>query len=268
MTRFWSLTGNPSYAEVRELQLKLVELRARDACEDTVLFLEHRPVITRGRGLQFTGEPRPKTMPLLGPIPPGMDFEESERGGDLTYHGPGQWVVYPICKLDGSGFAPARDVAGLIRRLEQLLIQLLAHYQVIAGTKPNATGVWVSPVGKLSQEKSSRGIPPSGEDTSGLSLKIASIGIAVRRCVSYHGIALNVTNDLNPFYLISPCGFAPEVMTRLKDLVPAEADLSREALESLWRSFWGGEETLQSPGERGSVSEFLARLPAGYTEDS
>jgi len=193
--RFISLNGLVPYKEAQELQLKLVELRAHDLIPDTILFLEHTPVITRGRGLQFTGEPRPRHMPAPPLIPEGMDFVESERGGDLTYHGPGQLVIYPICKLDGKGFGPNHDIGGFLRTLESLIIAELAERGLSAETRPNATGVWIG------------------------DKKIASIGIAVRKWVTYHGIAINCTNDLKPFFLISPCGFAPEVMTKMDELV-------------------------------------------------
>jgi len=204
--QFWSLrTENSSYTpyeKVRELQLKLTDLRAKDEIPDTVLFLEHEPVVTRGRGLQFTGEERPRHMPML-PLPPEIAFAESERGGDLTYHGPGQLVIYPICKLDGKGFGPDHDVAGFLRKMEALLIAELDERFAAIGSNcegvENATGVWIR--GK----------------------KIASMGIAVRKWVTYHGLALNCVNDLRPFQLISPCGFAPEVMTRVQDWVELDA---------------------------------------------
>ena len=198
--RFWSLPGHTSYEAARELQLGAVSLRAEDAIPDTVLFLEHEPVITQGRGLQFTGQPRERHMPLPLRLPAGTAFAESERGGDLTWHGPGQLVIYPIFKLDGAhGFAPARDIAGFLRRLESLLIDELAELGLLAKMRENATGVWV------------------GER------KVASLGIAVKRWVTFHGAALNCVNDLAPFHLFSPCGFSSEVMTRLGDLVPGFA---------------------------------------------
>jgi lipoate-protein ligase B len=203
--RFWSLPGLVSYDRARELQLSLLERRAKDQIPDTILFLEHEPVITRGRGLQFTGEVRPRHMPVPVALPPGIAFAESERGGDLTYHGPGQLVVYPIVKLDGQGWAPHHDVTGFLRRFEQVFIDELASLGLRADARSGAAGVWVG------------------------DKKIASIGIAVRKWVTYHGIALNVTNDLAPFQLISPCGFSPEVMTRLSELVPGFGDAG-------WRS--------------------------------
>lgn len=193
---FWSLQGLIPYEEARELQQRLVELRAEDQIPDTLLFLEHRPVVTRGRGLQFTGEERPRQMPLP-PLPAGIEFSESERGGDLTYHGPGQLVIYPIFKLDGRGFGPDHDVAGFLRKFEQVFIDELRELGLAdAQARAQATGVWVG------------------------DKKIASLGIAVRKWVTYHGIAINAVNDLKPFQLFSPCGFSPEVMTRLLDLLP------------------------------------------------
>lgn len=209
--QFWSLQGFTDYEEVRAFQLQLVELRAQDLIEDTVLFLEHKPVITRGRGLQFTGSSAGKLrhMPMVQPLPDGIAFAESERGGDLTYHGPGQLVIYPICKMDGSGFAPHHDVEGFLRKVEQVVIDELISRGLEAHLRKNATGVWI------------------GEK------KIASMGIAIRKWVSYHGIAINCVNDLSPFQLISPCGFSSDVMTRLSDCVLAtQSTLSKDS----WRS--------------------------------
>jgi lipoyl(octanoyl) transferase len=218
--QFRSLPGRVGYEKARELQLSLVESRAADEIEDTVLFLEHEPVITRGRGLQFTGAPRPRHMPAPAFLPEGMAFAESERGGDLTYHGPGQLVVYPIFKLDGKGFGPNHDVAGFLRKFEQIFIDELAARGLEAEARENATGVWVS------------------------GRKIASIGIAVRKWVTYHGIAINIVNDLKPFHLISPCGFAPEVMTRLADLTSVGEDWREKWESSLIRRLGGGCESV------------------------
>jgi len=189
------LKGYSPYERVRELQHALIELRVKDLIPDTVLFLEHEPVITRGKGLQFTGVERPRQMPLSSTLPDGIQFAESERGGDLTYHGPGQLVIYPICKLDGKGFAPFHDVTGFLRKLENVFIADLAERGIRAESRENATGVWI------------------GEK------KVASAGIAVRKWVAYHGFAMNCVNDLSRFFLIQPCGFSPEVMTRLADWV-------------------------------------------------
>jgi lipoyl(octanoyl) transferase len=189
--QFESLPGLVGYEEARQLQARLVERRAAGEIPDTVLFLEHRPVITQGRGLQFTGAERPRHAPVPANLPKEIEFVETERGGDLTYHGPGQLVVYPICKLDGTGFGPHHDVEGYLRKLEKALIAALSEFGLQGESRSSATGVWVG------------------------DRKIASIGIAVRKWTTFHGAALNVVNDLKPFHLISPCGFASEVMTNL-----------------------------------------------------
>ena len=189
-----TLPGLTDYEAARELQLKLVEERAADLIPDTFLFLEHPPTITRGRGLQYTGEAGPRHMPVPVNLPPGIHFAEAERGGDLTCHGPGQLVIYPICKLDGSGFGPSQNVVGFIRKLERVLIEELAEWGIAAESRAHATGVWVE------------------------GRKVASLGIAVRKWVIYHGMAINCVNDLGLFQLISPCGFSPDVMTKVVDL--------------------------------------------------
>ncbi len=192
----------------REFQLELLEKRARGEISDTVLFVEHPSTITQGRGLQWTGQPRERHMPLPV-LPKEIVFTESERGGDLTWHGPGQLVIYPIVKLDGSGFGPNHDVTGYLRKLERVLIAVLEDYGLRGEMREQATGVWV------------------GEK------KIASIGIAVRKWVTYHGAALNVVNDLAPFQLFSPCGYSSEVMTSLAQIV--NNDSRRFLGELIWR---------------------------------
>jgi lipoyl(octanoyl) transferase len=229
---FWSLrtesSQQTSYDQVRALQQTIVELRAQDLVEDLTLFLEHEPVVTRGRGLQqkmqtaFSEKPGSEKsgteesglslrhMPLAG-LPAGVDFAESERGGDLTYHGPGQLVIYPIFKMDGKGFAPLHDVAGYLRKLEFVVMteldrRLSSPQAKLKGARtesvPDAAGVWIRSAGETKASK-----------------KIASMGIAVRKWVSYHGIAINCVNDLDAFKLFSPCGFPSEAMTRLQDWV-------------------------------------------------
>ncbi len=220
--KFRSLPGFTPYEEARTLQLSLVEQRVRDEIPDTVLFLEHHPVVTQGRGLQFTGTPRPRHMPVPQSLPQGISFCESERGGDLTYHGPGQLVVYPIVKLDGQGFGPHHDVAAFLRKVEKIFIDELMdlgirlNSELRPSVREGATGVWI------------------GER------KIASLGVAIRKWVTYHGIALNCVNDLSPFHLISPCGFNPEVMTRLKDWIPLEENWRENLEKSLTRRFLMG----------------------------
>ena len=153
-----------SYAKAWALQKELVEKRVCEEIPDTFLFVEHPPTITRGRGLQWTPEREARAMPL-GPLSAGVEYFEVERGGDLTWHGPGQLVIYPIVKLDGKGFGPERDVTGFLRKLEAALSRALVPYGLKTVTQENATGVWV--------------VPESAPDET--PKKIASLGIAVRK---------------------------------------------------------------------------------------
>lgn len=183
--QFISLDGVISYKEALEVQHKLIRLRSEKKIEDTIIFLEHDHVMTSGRGLQRGIASKPASKLDL---PDWITFEEAERGGGLTYHGPGQLIVYPIVDVHSYG------VAKFIRVLEEIVIWVLRKYGMKARTKTGATGVWIG------------------------DKKIASIGIAVKKWISFHGIALNVINDLEPFKLISPCGFDPSVMTRMMDI--------------------------------------------------
>lgn len=191
MIEIISLPGLIPYDDAQNFQLELVEKRILEEIPDTVLFLEHHPVITRGRGLQWPGQKSPKHMDFdHHSLPEGTEYRESQRGGDLTYHGPGQLVIYPIIKLTD------RNIGAYLRNLERIMIGFLEDLGITAGQKNQATGVWIE------------------------NKKIASIGVAVRRWVTYHGIALNCINPLDPFFIFSPCGFQPHVMTRLADWVP------------------------------------------------
>ncbi len=243
--QFWSLRGLIPYESASQLQRKMVELRAKDQIPDTFLFLEHEPVITRGRGLQFVPGRDEKHKPLPPILPAGVSFSESERGGDLTYHGPGQWVVYPILKLNGAhALAPERDIAAFLRGIEALLIGVLSEYGLAAESRENATGVWVG------------------------DRKVASIGVAIRKWVSWHGLALNVVNDLEPFYSFDPCGFQPKVMASLSSLGAVdEKDSSwREVLESRWSrrvsALCAGDSGRAETIESMSLEQAEAKLPS------
>jgi lipoyl(octanoyl) transferase len=161
-----------------------VAARVRGGDDERLLLLEHDPVYTIGR--------RGTTEHLLaGPGElrrAGAAVYRVDRGGDITYHGPGQLVGYPVVRL---GEAP--DLAGYVRALEDALIDLLASYRVAARTERGKTGVWVDLPG------------------SRLPAKVAAIGVRVSRGVTTHGFALNVRTDLAAFELMIPCGFAHEV---------------------------------------------------------
>jgi lipoate-protein ligase B len=203
--------GRIAYAEAWERQRELVERRAADAVPDTVLLCEHPHVVTLGRGLRVPTETGPDTLP--GPDGDPVPVFHIERGGLATYHGPGQLVAYVVSRLDRA----VRGLDGFLRALEEAVIRTSDDAGIAACRSPGATGVWVR----------TEAPPSSGRPEAGLRpplLKIASIGVAVRRWVTYHGLALNVSTDLRYFRLIRPCGFAPEVMASLSSLRGAPVD--------------------------------------------
>jgi lipoyl(octanoyl) transferase len=177
--------GRVPYGEALALQRDLARRVAAGAAPDTLLLCEHPPVVTLGRAS------RPEHLLLSGDelARRGVEVVEIERGGDVTYHGPGQLVGYPILDLRRHG----RDLHRYLRALEEVLIRAAAAFGVEAGRVPGKTGVWVG------------------------DRKLASIGIHVSRWVSWHGFALNVTEESLPgFDLIVPCGLAGVRMTALE----------------------------------------------------
>jgi lipoyl(octanoyl) transferase len=176
--------GLVPYGAALERQRQLAEQRiAGTIATDLLLLCEHPPVITLGRGTRATSLPiAPQALRQRG-----IEVFEIERGGDVTYHGPGQLVGYPIFDLGGH----RRDLHWFLRQIEEALIVALARLGVAGERHGGYTGVW----------------------TGGASRKIASIGIHVRQWVTWHGFALNVTTDLSAFDLIVPCGIPQVVMT-------------------------------------------------------
>jgi lipoyl(octanoyl) transferase len=169
-----SRCGLVPYEEAREAQRRLEKARQREEIPDVLLVLEHPPVYTRGR--RSTRDELP--MGVEWYEAQGIEVRDTDRGGRVTYHGPGQLVVYPIVSLKPYG----DDVHVYVRRLEQVAIGALAAHGVTAETIEGLTGVW----------------------TGGR--KIGSIGVHVSRGVTTHGLAINVNNDLQPFEWIVPCG--------------------------------------------------------------
>ena len=166
--------GTAPYAKVHALQRALVAARANDEIGNVLLTGEHPPVITLGR----------KTPDDERPDLPDIDVVEIERGGEATYHGPGQLILYPIVHLTRA----RRDLHQFQRDLEEIGIRTLADLGIEAGRRDGLTGVWVG------------------------HRKIQSLGIAVRRWVTWHGLALNVSTDLTPFRRFKPCGLDGDVM--------------------------------------------------------
>jgi lipoate-protein ligase B len=181
--------GTASYREVWARQLALVEARQTGDAPDTLIVVEHPHVFTLGRR-------RESAHNVLAPGE--VEVIEIERGGDVTYHGPGQLVAYPIVLLqDGE-----RDLHAFLRNLEEAVIATCARSGVTADREPGKTGVWMS-------------------DPSGARKKLCSMGIACRKWVTFHGLALNVATDLSYFARINPCGFEANVMTSLAAQQPA-----------------------------------------------
>lgn len=177
--------GVTSYAEILELQRRIAAARITgEISQDVLLLLEHSPVVTLGRSS--------KEMNLVASkdflASRGVELYEVERGGDVTFHGPGQLVGYPIIDLKRH----KQDLHWYLRQLEQAIIATLAKFGVVAERSAGFTGVW----------------------TNGR--KIASIGVHARDWVTWHGIALNVSTDLSFFDLIVPCGIAGVVMTSIE----------------------------------------------------
>lgn len=194
--------GRLDYEAALALQRERVERRKRDEIPDQLLLVEHPHVITLGRNA--------RTEHLLAPpevlARAGIGVYATDRGGDVTYHGPGQLVGYPILDLR----AWKRDVVAYVRALEQVLIDTLARFSIRAGRLPGCTGVWVG------------------------DRKIAAIGVHISRWITSHGFALNVDTDLDYFRYIVPCGLSRPVTSMRAEGVAARRE---EVIEALAASF-------------------------------
>jgi lipoyl(octanoyl) transferase len=197
--------GIVPYEEAREAQRRLAERRQRDEIADTLLLLEHPPVYTRGR------RSGPEELPMGAQWyeMQGIEVRDTDRGGRVTYHGPGQLVAYPIVSLRPYG----DDVLAYVRGLERVTIEALAEHGVEAGPIEGLTGVWT------------QGAAPGSGADGREARKIGSIGVHVSRGVTTHGLAVNVSNDLQPFEWIVPCGIEGVAMTSLSRELDAEQDL-------------------------------------------
>src|SRR6267143_821027 len=188
--------GLIGYAEAYALQKRVVAARKADAIEDALLLCEHPPVITLGRS--------GKRENLLASEhvlrQKGVEFQPSDRGGDITYHGPGQIVGYPILNLG----AIRRDVMWYVRMLEEAMIRATAEFGITAERVAGKTGIWVR--------------AGSTEE------KLAAIGVRISRWVTSHGFAYNVSTDLRNFDLIVPCGIADRKATSLEKLLGRSAE--------------------------------------------
>jgi lipoyl(octanoyl) transferase len=205
---WWLPLGVRPYADIWALQKRLVAYRKRREIPDLVLTVQHPHVITTGRGTHPEN-----LLHLAAPDGSGdVPVFDIERGGDVTYHGPGQLVAYFIFDLA----ARERDLHRFLRQVEGVQLELLHTRNVAGERKAGKTGVWVG------------------------DRKVGSVGIAVRSWISYHGFALNAATDLRFFQLINPCGFDAGVMTSISELrgeVVSADDVSQDMPGALNRVF-------------------------------
>jgi lipoyl(octanoyl) transferase len=168
---FYKNLGRMDYLAALALQEELVRRKQQESSPDILLFVEHPHVYTLGRGGKESNVLAPEDVPVI----------RTSRGGDVTYHGPGQMVVYPIIDLRSK---LRKDVHRYVRNLELSVIETLKDFALQGARRPPFTGIWIG------------------------DRKIAAIGVAVRRCITFHGLALNVSPDLSYFKRIIPCGLA------------------------------------------------------------
>ena len=191
--------GLVPYKDALDLQMRLLEKRKNGEIGDTLLLLEHPPTFTIGR----KGNKGHLLINERYLSERGIHFEEISRGGDITFHGPGQLVGYPIIDLNAQG----RDVHKYLRGLEEFIVSILKDLDIKAMRIEGLTGVWVD------------------------GHKIASIGVGVKRWITYHGFALNVNTDLSYFDMIVPCGIPDVRMTSIKGWLEEKEEIDMEDIE-------------------------------------
>ena len=236
--------GTIDYATGLRLQQQLVSLRKEEKIGDVLLLLEHKPVITLGRNAKAAnviGSPE-----LLAQR--GVELFECDRGGDVTFHGPGQLVGYPIFDLRGhaspDGKRKTLGVIDFVRRLEEVLIRTSADFAIETKRVPGLTGVWTYPnlLSSRAKQNDSKNRPAQSRDllfadaTTNAEAKLAAIGIHISRFVTSHGFALNVNTDLSYFNLIIPCGITTKPVTSMQQELKKPLDRTAVA-ESISRNF-------------------------------
>ncbi len=188
-------TGLKDYMEVYGLQKKILSERIKDKSPDTLVLTEHTPTFTIGRkgGREnlLVNEAILKKQ--------GIKVYEIDRGGDITYHGPGQIVGYPIMNLSEWN----KDIHLYLRNLEEVIIKFLSHFKITAGRINNYTGVWIG------------------------NKKIAAIGIGVSKWTTFHGFCINISPDKEHFRMITPCGIKDKEVTSLDELTGKQTDIQK-----------------------------------------
>ena len=239
--------GRIAYADALALQREMVELRHQGRIENTLLLLEHPPVLTLGRNAH-RGNILASDEALAHA---GITVHEINRGGDVTYHGPGQLVGYPIFDLrsltnsTGGRLGPV----DFVRRMEEALIRLSAHYGVSTGRVSGRTGVWTISDSPANPEK-----------------KIGAIGVHVSRGITSHGFAYNLTTNLADFQWIVPCGIADREVTSLQREIPDPSQLpSLAQLAAIAARCFGevyGQQTLALEDGAAGLAAFGITLPS------
>ncbi len=224
----WAWLGTVPYEEALALQNALAERLRAGSGEEALLLLEHPPVLTKGR----RADPRELGMGEDWYRMQGIEVAATDRGGRVTYHGPGQLVAYPIVDVAAVTGGGRADVHAYVAALETVMIAALAGHGIAAQVFDGLTGVWTAgppplPLGAPGPQ----GIAIGARDETlaaapGEARKIGSIGIHVSRGIATHGLAINVNNDLQPFEWIVPCGIEAARMTSVSRELGAEQDLA------------------------------------------
>jgi lipoyl(octanoyl) transferase len=243
------------YEEARQAQRRLESARQAGELPDLLLLLEHPPVYTRGRRADTAELP----MGVQWYEAQGIEVRDTDRGGRVTYHGPGQLVGYPIVDLKPYG----DDVHDYVRRMEQVMIGALAEHDVAARTIDGLTGVWTAGREAIPADADAAGIAP--DIAAGRVRKIGSIGIHVSRGVTTHGLAINVNNDLQPFEWIVPCGIDGCRMTSLTRELGTMQDLGDFAstVTGRFAEVYGRQPVAVTPAELAVEIDGVAALAQG-----
>jgi lipoyl(octanoyl) transferase len=233
--------GTVDYATGLRLQQRLVELRKAGQIGDVLLLLEHTPVITLGRNAKAANVIAPPALLAQR----GVEVFECDRGGDVTFHGPGQLVGYPIFDLRGFPSADGKrntlGVVEYVRRLEEVLIRTCADFGIAAKRIPGLTGVWTDPQPLSSRAAQEGSQSPLAESrdlvfSGGKEAKIAALGVHISRGVTSHGFALNVNTDLSFFDLIVPCGIESKPVASIEKELAKQIPL-QDVAHSISRNF-------------------------------
>jgi lipoyl(octanoyl) transferase len=244
--------GLIGYANAYALQKRMVAARKADAIGDVLLLCEHTPVITEGRN----GKREHLLVSENVLRQRNVEFYETSRGGDVTYHGPGQLVGYPILQLG----AIRKDVVWYVRMLEEVMIRTTAEFGIAAAREPGKTGIWVVTEEKdLTQRAPQPQSSERKEERRGITAeKLGAIGVHISRWVTSHGFAYNVSTDLRNFDLIVPCGIAGRKATSLEKLL-GRAVNGEAVASTMARHFGEVFELEMKAGSREGLFEMLER---------